>query len=55
MEQTGKVMFLRYRLHRIHDDLVMVDSHVGLFKDRRELELAGRHLIMPGLRGNGPA
>ena len=52
MEQTGKVMFLRYRLHRVHDDLVMVDSYVGLFKDRRELELAGRHLIVPGLRGN---
>ena len=34
--------------HEIHDQQIVIDSHVGFFKIRRALVLAGRHFVMAG-------
>ena len=39
-------------LQGLHDDLIMIDSDVGFFKDRSQLMLSRRHLVMLCLRGN---
>ncbi len=34
--------------HEIHDQQIVIDRHVGFFKTRRALVLAGRHFVMAG-------
>ena len=41
--------FLATRLKRRHQQLLVVGGHVGALEHRRDLELAGRDLVVPGL------
>ena len=38
-----------------HQQLLMVGRDVGRFKKGRNLELSGRHFVMPGLGRNAQA
>ncbi len=35
-------------LHEIHDQQIVIDRYIGLFKYRRALVLAGRYFVMAG-------
>ena len=46
MEQAGESMLVRHLLHHLHGQLVVVDRDVRCLKDRCQLMLRGRDLIM---------
>ena len=41
--------------HGRHQQLVMIDSQIGLLKNRSTFELIRGHLVMPGFNGNPQA
>ncbi len=52
VEQALHAVLLSDCLEDRHRQLLMVRSDVGPLEHRRQLELAGGHLVVPGLGGN---
>ncbi len=50
VEQAFHTVLLGDRLERRHQQLLMIRRDVGPLEHRRDLELAGGHLVVPGLR-----
>ena len=46
MQQAYKTVLFRHALHDLHGELVMIGRHVGCRKDRRQLMLPRRNLIV---------
>ena len=51
VQQAGHAVLLRDTRQNLHDRLLVVGRDVGVFIERRDFVLAGRHLVVPGLDG----
>ena len=49
MEQADEIMPRRDLMQQVHDEHVVVGGDIGVLIDGRNLELPGRHFVMPGL------
>ena len=49
MEKYFEMVLARNLVQEVHQELIVVNSHIDFLKNRSTFELAGRHFVMPGL------